>query len=70
NDFWDEAVNRNSGTDQPLDWAGSLKGEGLGTTLFSAREGGDMTALCGLPRIGVCELMRQAGLEPRALAEA
>ena len=29
-----------------------------------------MNSLIGLPMIGLCELMRQAGLEPLALAEA
>ena len=70
NDLSDEALKRYISIEQPLDCAGSFKVEGLGITLFSALEGRDMNALIGLPMIGLCELMRQAGLEPLALAEA
>lgn len=70
NDLPDEALQRYIRIEQPLDCAGSFKVEGLGITLFSALEGRDMNALIGLPMIGLCELMRQAGLEPLALAEA
>ncbi len=56
--------------EQPLDCAGSFKVEGLGITLFSALSGRDTNSLVGLPLIGLCELMREAGLEPLTLAEA
>jgi len=69
-DLSDEALKRYITIEQPLDCAGSFKVEGLGITLFSALEGRDMNVLIGLPMIGLCELMRQAGLEPLALAEA
>ena len=70
NELSDKALKRYISIEQPLDCAGSFKVEGLGITLFSALEGRDMNALIGLPMIGLCELMRQAGLEPLALAEA
>jgi len=51
-------------TEQPLDCAGSFKVEGLGINLFSALEGRDSNSLIGLPLIGLCDLMREAGLNP------
>jgi len=56
--------------EQPLDCAGSFKVEGLGINLFSSMDGRDMNALIGLPLIGLCDLLREAGLEPLRLAEA
>ena len=55
--------------EQPLDCAGSFKVEGLGINLFSALEGRDHNSLIGLPLIGLCDLMRQAGLNPLLLAQ-
>lgn len=54
--------------EQPLDCAGSFKVEGLGITLFEKLDGRDVNSLIGLPLIGLCELMRNAGLNPLALA--
>jgi len=45
-----------------FDCAGGFKCEGLGVTLFEAIETRDPTALIGLPLIGVCALLRQAGV--------
>jgi septum formation protein len=50
--------------EQPLDCAGSFKVEGLGIQLFSALEGRDYNSLIGLPLIGLCDLLRQAGINP------
>lgn len=48
----------------PYDCAGSFKAEGLGIALFSALEGRDFHSLVGLPLISLCELLRQAGVDP------
>lgn len=45
----------------PLDCAGSFKSEGLGITLFERIENEDPSALMGLPLIGLCRLLREAG---------
>ncbi|MYL22799.1 septum formation inhibitor Maf [Halomonas alkaliantarctica] len=50
--------------EQPLDSAGSFYMEGLGIALFSALEGRDPNALVGLPLIALCDMLRQAGLNP------
>ncbi|MEW6764775.1 MAG: Maf family protein [Pseudomonadota bacterium] len=52
--------------EQPYDCAGSFKSEGLGVTLFSAMEGGDPSALIGLPLIALCGMLRDAGIDPLA----
>lgn len=44
-----------------LDCAGSFKVEGLGISLFDAVDSRDPTALVGLPLIGLCRLLREAG---------
>ncbi|MEK9714045.1 MAG: nucleoside triphosphate pyrophosphatase [Thalassolituus sp.] len=62
------ALRRYINIEQPLDCAGSFKCEGLGINLFSALEGRDSNSLIGLPLIGLCDLMREAGLDPLALA--
>lgn len=54
--------------EQPYDCAGSAKCETLGIALLAAIESTDPTALIGLPLIGTCELLRQAGLDPLAAA--
>lgn len=69
-DLPENALERYVEIEQPLDCAGSFKVEGLGITLFSALNGRDINSLVGLPLIGLCELMREAGLEPLTLAEA
>ena len=56
--------------EQPLDCAGSFRVEGLGIQLFERLEGRDPNALIGLPLIGLCDLMREAGLNPLLLSGA
>ncbi|KAA0011407.1 septum formation inhibitor Maf [Billgrantia pellis] len=50
--------------EQPLDSAGSFRMEGLGIALFEKLEGDDPNTLIGLPLIRLCELLREAGLDP------
>jgi MAF protein len=50
--------------EQPFGCAGSFKSEGLGITLFERLEGDDPSSLIGLPLIRLCELLREAGLDP------
>jgi septum formation protein len=50
--------------EQPYDCAGSFKAEGLGITLFQSLEGKDFHSLIGLPLLSLCELLRQAGVDP------
>jgi MAF protein len=50
--------------EQPLDSAGSFRMEGLGIALFETLEGKDPNTLIGLPLIRLCELLREAGLDP------
>ncbi len=38
--------------------------EGLGITLFERLEGDDPNTLIGLPLIRLCEMLRDAGLDP------
>ncbi|MEO8366652.1 MAG: Maf family nucleotide pyrophosphatase [Pseudoxanthomonas sp.] len=47
--------------EQPLDCAGSFKGEGLGIALFEHIESRDPTALIGLPLIALSKMLREAG---------
>jgi len=51
-------------TEQPYDCAGSFKAEGLGIALFEEMAGKDFHSLLGLPLISLCDLLRQAGLNP------
>lgn len=55
--------------EQPYDCAGSFKVEGLGIHLFDGLAGRDINSLIGLPLIALCDLMRDAGLNPLALAQ-
>lgn len=50
--------------ERPLDSAGSFRMEGLGITLFERLEGRDPNTLIGLPLIRLCEMLREAGLDP------
>lgn len=45
-----------------FDCAGGFKCEGLGVTLFESVATDDPTALVGLPLIGLCRLLREAGV--------
>ena len=53
--------------EQPLNCAGSFKSEGLGITLFDRLTGRDPNTLVGLPLIALCEMLREAGMDPLAL---
>lgn len=64
----DEELKHYISLEQPLDCAGSFKMEGLGINLFSSFEGRDSNSLMGLPLMGLCDLMREAGLTPLLLA--
>ena len=44
--------------------AGSFRMEGLGIALFERLEGRDPNALIGLPLIALCDMLRQAGMNP------
>lgn len=50
--------------EQPYDCAGSFKSEGLGVALFASMQGDDPTSLIGLPLIALCNLLREAGMDP------
>lgn len=50
--------------EQPWDCAGSFRVEGLGISLFSALQGQDYHSLIGLPLLSLCEMLRNAGLNP------
>ncbi|GEK72313.1 MULTISPECIES: Maf family protein [Halomonas] len=50
--------------ERPLDSAGSFRMEGLGITLFERLEGDDPNTLIGLPLIRLCQLLREAGMDP------
>ncbi len=52
--------------EQPLNCAGSFKSEGLGITLFERLSGRDPNTLIGLPLTALCEMLRQAGMDPLA----
>ena len=52
--------------EQPLDCAGSFKSEGLGITLFERLSGRDPNTLVGLPLIALCDMLRNAGMDPLA----
>ncbi len=49
--------------EQPLDCAGSFKGEGLGICLFEQIDSHDPTALIGLPLIALARLLRECGMQ-------
>lgn len=65
----DDEIRRYVERDLPLDSAGSYYSEGLGITLFERVSSEDPTAVIGLPLIGVCRLLREAGLDPLAPVE-
>ena len=64
----DAQIERYLRLDQPYDCAGSAKCETLGITLLASIESDDPTALEGLPLIRTCTLLREAGIDPLALA--
>lgn len=64
----DEDIQRYIELEMPLQCAGSFMVEGLGINLFDKLEGRDENSLIGLPLIALLQLMRNAGLNPLALA--
>ena len=67
-DLSDAEIERYLRLEEPYDCAGSAKSETLGIALLSAIESDDPTALVGLPLIRTCALLREAGLDPLAVA--
>ena len=65
-DLSDEEIESYVSRDQPYDSSGSFRMEGLGIALFQRFEGNDPNTLIGLPLIKLCELLREAGLNPLA----
>ncbi|MEW6445886.1 MAG: Maf family protein [Pseudomonadota bacterium] len=63
-DLSEHEIQHYLGREQPYDCAGSFKSEGLGVTLFRAMEGRDPSALIGLPLMALCDLLREAGVDP------
>lgn len=60
----DEEIEDYVSRDQPYDSSGSFRMEGLGIALFERFEGNDPNTLIGLPLIRLCELLREAGVNP------
>ena len=60
----DEEIVNYIAKEQPLNCAGSFKSEGLGITLFDRLSGRDPNTLVGLPLIALCEMLRNAGVDP------
>ena len=58
----DDQIERYLQQEQPYNCAGSFKSEGLGITLFEYMEGGDPTALIGLPLIRLTSMLAQSGI--------
>ncbi|MHB8563004.1 MAG: Maf family protein [Acidiferrobacteraceae bacterium] len=58
----DTQINRYLEREQPFDCAGSVKSEGLGIALFERFDGGDPTALIGLPLIRLVAMLEDAGV--------
>lgn len=58
----DEQIARYVDHEQPLNCAGSFKSEGLGIALFARMDGGDPTALIGLPLITLVSMLAREGL--------
>ena len=58
----DEQLSHYLKVEQPYQCAGSFKSEGYGSCLFSAMEGGDPSALIGLPLIRLVNMLESAGV--------
>jgi MAF protein len=59
-----EEIREYARRENPIDCAGSYRSEGLGIALFEYLRGDDPTAVVGLPLIGLCRLLREAGVHP------
>jgi septum formation protein len=57
----DAEIGRYVAADDPAGCAGSYKVESLGIALFDRIDGGDATAIVGLPLMVVCSMLRRAG---------
>lgn len=55
-------IERYVAAEQPFDCAGSYKIEGLGVALFDRIDGGDWTAIQGLPLVRLCAELRGLGI--------
>ncbi|WP_110687478.1 Maf family protein [Salinicola aestuarinus] len=62
----DHEIERYVARDEPYDSSGSFRMEGLGIALFERFEGRDPNTLIGLPLMQLCDLLRDAGLDPLA----
>ena len=60
----DEEIAAYISKEQPLNCAGSFKSEGLGIALFDRLSGRDPNTLVGLPLIALCDMLRNAGVNP------
>ena len=65
--YSDAEIDRYLHLEQPYDCAGSAKCETLGIALLETIASDDPTALVGLPLIGTCALLREAGIDPLAV---
>lgn len=63
-DLSDDEIENYLRLEQPYNCAGSAKSEGLGIALIARMEGGDPSALVGLPLIALCELLRIENTNP------
>jgi septum formation protein len=59
----DAEIERYLAREPALDCAGSAKSEGLGISLLARLDGGDPTALVGLPLIALAEVLRAEGFQ-------
>ncbi len=60
----DEAIAEYVRRDAPEACAGAYRVESLGMALFESMEGGDYTAVIGLPLTQVCRLLLACGVDP------
>ncbi|MCG7601935.1 Maf family nucleotide pyrophosphatase [Halomonas sp. McH1-25] len=60
----EQEIDRYVALERPFECAGSFRMEGLGIALFARLEGDDPNILIGLPLIRLCQLLREAGLDP------
>jgi len=60
-DLSDQEVARYVDAERPFDCAGSYKIEGRGIALMASIEGGDFTAITGMPLIALTTMLRTCG---------
>jgi septum formation protein len=66
----DDEIEHYLRVEQPYDCAGSAKVETLGIALLESLQSDDPTSLVGLPLIATCALLRRAGIDALARAQA